>query len=341
VTAPTPRPLATSRSPRATALLLAAELTATGAMWLFLVWRLNAGSAVWLIGHLGLLAICWMVVSGTANPFAGSATASPGSPHSSDHSGVLLVVLAALLLGPLGSAMAGLMILLRAGAPTDSSMLDGWYQRIALAGDVDRITRLATAVSTGRSVNTTGDPPQVFERVIASGSMAERQNALGLIARRFAPAYAPALKAALVSPEPLIRVQAAAVAVKVKSDLAQVLDVFVQHKDQADPLQAAQAAAEISAIIETGLLDAEDAARAADVLDRLTSAAIAGLQSATPDADDPGTVEPSHTTTPPEAFAALPPAARNLIATELLRRDQREAFRAFQAAAASPQRQGA
>lgn len=49
--------------------------------------------------------------------------------------------------------------------------------------------------------------------------MEERQRALGLIARHFHPDYAPVLDAALRSPEPVVRVQAAAVVARVREDL--------------------------------------------------------------------------------------------------------------------------
>lgn len=282
------------------ALRLAALLALACSGWLAVVWSQGTGFPIWLAGQAIILV-------------AGTTAVGIGARSGIDLSPSILVLFSTLVLGAAGALLAGIAVLADRRTRISATILDAWYDRISLAGDVDHVTRLATAVSMGRAVMTDTATTSDFERIVVEGTTAERQTALGLIARQFAPAYAPALKSALVSPEPVIRVQAAAVAVKVKADLSSVLAVLAASSAPFEPLKAAEAAAELQAMVATGLLDDDDRSRALDAAAVFTRAAVGDLDI--------------------EAFKSATPAARDVVESELLRQRRFADFRALRARA--------
>jgi hypothetical protein len=126
-----------------------------------------------------------------------------------------------------------------------------------MAGETDEATRLCENVATGRTADLTGHAPASFVAVMERGSLDDRQAALGIIARNFHPDFLPVLMQALKSPEPVIRVQAAAVATKVRGDLRALVDrhAGVTAAAVADSPGALVVAAELEAAIASGLLD--------------------------------------------------------------------------------------
>ena len=90
------------------------------------------------------------------------------------------------------------------------------------------VTKHCDMVAIGRALDLAGRAPPSFSEAIDKGTLLQKQNALGLIARKFHPGYLSALKAALKSDEPVIRVQAAAVAAHVREDVKVLLH---QHMD--------------------------------------------------------------------------------------------------------------
>lgn len=137
-----------------------------------------------------------------------------------DSTGSLLLAFMVLVAGPFGAA-GGLVIgWLARPEPSTRERLSDWYQRISLSTDLSATTRHSDRILTGRIADMQAPPPQSFVGVLEHGSVREKQVVLGLIARRFHPAYLPVLAQALVSDEPVIRVQAAAVAAKIRVGLA-------------------------------------------------------------------------------------------------------------------------
>ena len=130
---------------------------------------------------------------------------------------VIFLVIA--VAGPAGAiaSLTTLAFVDRAGAGPE--VLHAWYARLARASSSDPATELHARISAGRVLRTRSPSPQNFQRIVADGTLSERQAALGLIARQFHTDFAPALQAALRSSEPLIRVQAAAVVARVRADL--------------------------------------------------------------------------------------------------------------------------
>lgn len=195
--------------------------------------------------------------------------------QSDDTTWPMLALVSTLVAGPVG-ALGAIVLVLQMRRPTqDNALLAAWYDRIAMSIAVDASNRLADNVASGRTIGLAAPSPQSFESVIARGTLAERQTALGLIARKFHPAYATALQAALKSPEPVVRVQAAAVAARIRGELkARVREVLARLPDDiATPETALAAAAALEEYLGTGLLDAGDRMRSAAALDRLKAAA--------------------------------------------------------------------
>ena len=169
---------------------------------------------------------------------------------------LFLVVLAA---GPAG-AVASLLsraFVNRAGAGPE--VLEDWYQRLSSARISDASTDLTDRVVAGRVIDTRAPPPAHFDDVIASGTLAEKQAALGHMARHFHPDFAPALEAALRSPEPVVRVQAAAVVARVRSELKTRIKGLLAVKDGRTISNELKDAAELSRLAACTLVDRADA----------------------------------------------------------------------------------
>lgn len=308
--APPSDPIAPKPEPARLAILTPGQLAlilfaVETALFQLCVWK--GGPWLWLAGHLVIMASAAVYI------WRGRGAISDLMPY-------FLPMAATAAAGPVGALFAAIALRIRSRSKTAAQhLLDDWYERIALAGDVDPVTALYNTVAMGRAVLTSDTPPAIFDEVMQRGSLADRQTALGLIARHFSPSYAPALRHALVSPEPVIRVQAAAVAVKVRAGLK---DSLSQELGEAGSVTAgspaaASLAASLDAMAETGLLEDEDRDRSRAVSRRLTSGIADGLIA--------GSVKP----------ADIPPAARSLIETHLLDRGAFAAFRSLRAAAQS------
>jgi hypothetical protein len=210
-----------------------------------------------------------------------------------------LTLVTTLVMGPLG-ALATLLILPWAGVGGPrAELLSAWYERIARSQVVEPASALSEAVASGRTLDLSAPVPPSFSDVIDHGSLAARQKALGLIARKFHPEYARALKAALRSGEPVVRVQAAAVAARVRGQLQARIRDLVDRLESlaAEPRAALAAAAELDAAASSGLLMEGDRQRASAAESRLRQVAAA----------DRGLL-----------VAPLPLAERTLLETELL-----------------------
>ena len=176
----------------------------------------------------------------------------------------LLALLAATCLGPV-AAFGALGLALgdrrRAGP---GPLLVAWYDRIATAAAVGPDERLCESVSTGRTLNLTGPMPNSFPSLMDHGPIADRQVILGHIARNFHPIYIETLAAALASPEPSVRVQAAAVAAHLAPRLRQrLVDALADSRQTGlDPLQCLRLVDELGALAGSGLLDANERLRA-------------------------------------------------------------------------------
>jgi hypothetical protein len=214
--------------------------------------------ALFLVGHLLVIAALGFFVRQLAA--AGNNTTA-----------AVILGIAVAATGPIGALGGLIAFLLPRRQVTSPRLLRDWYSRIALSADVDQITRLCDDVTAGRHVGLDTPPPLSFVAVLERGSLANRQAALGLMARHIKPDYLPALKAALQSSEPVIRVQAAAVATKIRPELRALVDKAVAGFE-AGRIQAAQAlvlARDLQSCVDCGLLDAGDRIRAEVMIPRL------------------------------------------------------------------------
>lgn len=221
---------------------------------------------------------------------------------SRDSGPALLAAVAVAAAGPIGAVAALLLIEVRRHREPPH-LLDAWYQRIANAVDTDDVTRLCEQVATGRTSDLTGTIPASFPAVMQSGTMHDRQAMLGIIARNFHPDYLPALMLALKNPEPMIRVQAAAVATRVRGDLRAFIDcqAAVSPPLAAGSAPALAAARHLDVAIDSGLLDEGDRIRARVLAGRLTAAS------------------PAASAVPTESLRAVPVLERGAVEAALLR----------------------
>ena len=208
------------------------------------------GYATAMAGHAVLVAgLCALVL----------VWRTPGA----DRTMLALAALATACVGPLGAVGAVLATLLAPARQTTTPLLEAWYQRIAHSIEIDPTTQLCDMVAIGRAVDLSGGPPPSFAQIMTTGGLGERQALLGHIARHFHVDYLPALKIALANPEPVIRVQAAAVASKVQHALSGIVATWAART--AGPMTAIEAlgaVVELEACLGSGLIEAADRSRA-------------------------------------------------------------------------------
>lgn len=183
----------------------------------------------------------------------------------------LLALISATVLGPIGPLGAAALRLGALHRHEPSPLIAAWYERISMSTAVDPETRLCEDVRVGRTLDLGTTKPQPFPSLMQAGPLAARQFILGLIARQFHPSYLETLKIALKSPEPSIRVQAAAVATHIGADLRQRFEERIATVDQAsrDPIASLDLLGEIENFLASGLLDEAERKRAVDLAGHL------------------------------------------------------------------------
>lgn len=156
-----------------------------------------------------------------------------------------------------------------------SDAVEAWYERLARAGKPSATTETYERIVSGRVQRLDDAPPADFLDVIRNGGMEERQRALGLIARHFHPDYAPVLEAALRSPEPVVRVQAAAVVARVREDL-KVRVARLSSPASRDFEQALADAGELRSLQDCPLISRPQQIICREAAQRLMHAALKG-----------------------------------------------------------------
>lgn len=225
----------------------------------------------------GNVAVGWLLVGHLAVVGALAAWVQRYIAAGHEASAALLLLLLTFAAGPVGALGAVLTLPFLGRRETVSPLLAAWYERISMSTAVDPEAKLAESILSGRTLEAAAPPPARLHGIMLRGTLVERQKALGLIARRFDPVYASALQAALKSPEPVVRVQAAAVAARVrgslKSDVRAMLARLAEL--EASPGEAARAAARLEGFARSGLLDEGDRVRAEAAVTRLRGAILA------------------------------------------------------------------
>jgi hypothetical protein len=182
--------------------------------------------------------------------------------------------------GPVGAVVGVLGALAVPRQVTATPLLTAWYERIAQATRSDPVTSLCDSVAIGRGLDLSAPVPTSFATVIRGGSLGEQQAALGLVARSYHPAYIRALTRALRSPEPVIRVQAAAVAARLRSGIAGSLEqAIARSRTVTGTLGMLELVAEIDAAAGSGLVDQTLAVRGVQASRRLKTQMLTALSS--------------------------------------------------------------
>jgi hypothetical protein len=230
------------------------------------------GLCIALVGELAAVALAlrghgnlsWVLALHAVVVLATGLVLLEGRSQSEDLTLAAISLLAILVTGPLGALAAFAMAALPAREVERAELLSGWYERLSQAGGVEPATAMHDRVAAGRVLMLDAAGPQRFVDVIDHGTLAERQTALGLMARNFHPDYAPALEAALRSAEPVVRVQAAAVVAHVRADLKTEIKSGALSLRDAAGLPAAERlrhAGRFDALARCSLVEAADRAR--------------------------------------------------------------------------------
>jgi hypothetical protein len=197
----------------------------------------------------------------------------------------LLGLIATAAAGPFGAAAALLIPLLSGPATANPRRLEAWYRRIALSAELDEFTRLSDRIAVGRTADPAVRAPAAFEAVMRSGAIGQQQIILGIVARSFHPDFLPVLQLALRSKEPVVRVQAAAVAARIRPQLETIAQsLFDRAADPTPSPATAQAlVSDLDRITASPLVDdrvREKAARVRDGVRTRSAAQAAASQNA-------------------------------------------------------------
>lgn len=236
------------------AAVLTVLLASVTEAWLFLHFWQDAGEFTRLLALHGAIA-------------AGTAITAFGLRRHAGREPVLLVfVISLAFLGPIGVAGACLSALMRRAFAWRARPFAEWYASLFPEEPQDRVRALHDRVvqrGHGPRARVTVAP---FGDVMALGTLQEKQAAIGLIAARFEPSFAPALRAALNDAEAAIRVQAASAVARIEHRFLQqsmaIGERLAAHSDDPDIL--IEAARHHEAMASAGLLDEERARQAAE-----------------------------------------------------------------------------
>lgn len=251
-----------------------------------------AGAA--LVGELAIVAAATLARFPLALAFAAHFAIIAGLVYAiylrrggdADLTAPLFTLIAVSAAGPVGALVSVAALALLRRPVLQSDLLTAWYHRISHSVTVDPQTQLSDRIASGRVMNARAPAPDALIAVVANGTLEQRQAALGLIARFFHPNYLDALAAALKSDVPVIRVQAAAVAARIRPRLAEQVASWLatatglpanagsgtQPRVDRDEMRRQLALLrDLDAAIRSGLLDAPLASAADRVAARLSA----------------------------------------------------------------------
>jgi hypothetical protein len=169
----------------------------------------------------------------------------------------LLFAVAVAFLGPVGVVGAAVAALFRLAFARRATPFLAWYASLFPTEEPDPTRALHESVvlrGRGPAKRSTVAP---FADVMALGSLREKQSVLALIAERFRPPFAGALRAALNDAEPVVRVQAAAAVARIENGyLQRAMSLEERHAERPDDPELMLALARhYDEHAATGLLD--------------------------------------------------------------------------------------
>jgi tetratricopeptide (TPR) repeat protein len=230
-------------------------------------WRATlrpAGLAVaFVLIGTGLVALVWanrLPAWAAALAHLGATAAAVGLAHREpDARSARALWLLAVTFGAIGAlGAAGTLLTIALGLHYDrhATPVDEWHRALFPEAEADQDEALWALVGVRRSDHRTTVAP--FVDVLQHGSLAQKQAVVALIARHFRPAFAPALRLALVDPQNAVRVQAATAVSLIEAEAtSQALDLERQRRERPDDLELLlRIARHEDQYAFTGLLDA-------------------------------------------------------------------------------------
>jgi polysaccharide biosynthesis protein PelE len=178
----------------------------------------------------------------------------------------VLLALTTFALGPIGALGTLLSVCLEGAFRPYASPFTDWYDRIFAEEDELENDAFLERLAIG------GDPVSgsiqltSFRDILAFGSIDQKQAIIALIARRFTPAFAPALRLALEDPIAAVRVQAAAAAASIENRYAQRAIELTRKAERYEATIEAERelATHYADFAQSGLVEEQRAAEAAD-----------------------------------------------------------------------------
>ncbi len=225
-------------------------------LWLAMaVGRLSVSSA--LVLHFGLVIGSAVLIMRRATP--------------GDWSLSVVGILCLLLVGPAGSLGTVAMMQIVKRAKGDSDRLAAWYERLSGGIEIDGPSQLHERLAAGRAPRLVASDIRQFTNVLRQGNDREREIVLGLIGLRYSRDCRKALDYALTSPQASVRVQAAAVFVKLRARYKGLLKKALSLHGTADlgQEQALEAVRGLLQALESGFLDSSEVRTARSVAQEL------------------------------------------------------------------------
>ncbi|MFV0472658.1 MAG: hypothetical protein ACK5MQ_00205 [Pikeienuella sp.] len=185
-----------------------------------------------------------------------------------------LLGLILILLGPPGGLLLFALELCDDGAGED---LDNRRDAIALGQTASRARAIYHDIRQNRRPLLDGALPHGFTDVLDAGTMPERYRVISAISRHYRPEMLVALRHALSSPVPVLRVQAAAVYAKLRGDFGDEADDLLSAP--ATGVSAAAAREMVMAlhrVAESGFVDDELQARLRERAETIAAQAASG-----------------------------------------------------------------
>lgn len=133
----------------------------------------------------------------------------------------VLLPLTVFFLGPLGAFGTLFSIILEAFFRQTARPFTEWFNDIFPEEEAERAELTINRIRIGGDPASGASDLVSFTDVIEFGSIDQKQAVIALIARRFTPSFAPALRRALEDRVPAVRVQAAAAAATIEARFAQ------------------------------------------------------------------------------------------------------------------------
>ncbi len=121
----------------------------------------------------------------------------------------ILHAMMATVLGPVGSAGTFLCTVFETCFRPFASPFSEWFDSIFQEDEQDRMAAFVDRLMVSDDPVNAAQRVTSYNDILSRGSIEQKQAIIGLIGRRFSPAFAPALRQALQDPVPSVRVQAA------------------------------------------------------------------------------------------------------------------------------------